>query len=867
MLLAIHHLAVDGVSWRIIIEDLEAAYRSLRAGTPVELPTVGFLPGLAQALRHYAASTELDGSLARWREIEAADARLPDDEHGETTEASARSTTVSLGREETQALLRQVPAAYGTQINDVLLTALAQTLRGWTGRDSHRIDMEGHGREEWIGPLDLSRTVGWFTTLHPVNLDLEGAADEGAALKRIKEALRRLPERGLSYGVLRYADVDAACAVRLASRQSELVFNYLGQFDQVVADSQLFAFADEPSGAWHGAANERTHRLEVLAAVRDGCFEARWICSPGRDRGQVVERLAGDFIAALRGLIDHCTQPGVSGYTPSDFPLARIEQGALDMLVAGHPAIEDVYPLAPMQLLFLSVESSGAGLGFEQWVFRLRGQLDGSALRSAWNAIVARHGLLRTAFVCNGAPDPLQLVERQVSIPWEQRDWSSREPSDRDDDLEAFLRADRSRGFELGEAPLIRLTLIRVSDTEHVLVWSTHHLYVDGWSWPLIIRELGVAYQARLEGLETRLPPAGQYRSYIEWLARAAPDSRGFWSRHLQGVVAPTPLPFDPSPTHSPGREVRETSMVLDAATTAVLNGLAREWRVTLNTLMQGASAILLGHLSGRDEVVFGAAFSGRPAELAGVETLVGPCVNNLPVRVPLEQAEPLSTWLSKLHERNVEIAEHQYASLLDIQQWAGVPWRLRLFDSLIVYQNYQVDEDVLNWPGVELELLAAPDTTGYPLTLTVTPSVEISLKLAGQAELLSGKARDGARGFGACARRPRRATWVVALGDRVAPARGVQGRGASGGRLGRPPTPGLVRGSRERDGARRGRGLGGPVRDRPGGDGGQFLRSRRPLAAAPPGPRSAAGDPEERLAGRRVAAVPDRADTRALPE
>ncbi len=436
LLLAVHHLAVDGVSWRIIIEDLEAAYQSLRAGATVELPPrSASFQDWAQALRDYAADTELDGSLARWCEIEAADAGLPDGGHGDTTEASARSVTVSLGRGETQALLQQVPAAYSTQINDVLLTALALSLRGWTGRDAHRIDMEGHGREEWIGPLDVSRTVGWFTTLYPVTLDLEATADEGAALKRIKEALRRLPERGLSYGVLRYASADGAVAAQLASPQSQLVFNYLGQFDQVVAGSELFAFADEPTGAWHGPTNERTHRLEVLAAVHDGCFEARWIYSPGRDRSQVVERLAGDFIAALRGLIAHCTQPGVSGRTPSDFPLARIEQGALDELVAGHPAIEDVYPLAPLQLLFLSVEAGGARLGFEQWVFRLRGRLDGPALRAAWEATVARHGLLRTAFVSDGASEPLQVVERRVSIPWEEQDWSSRGPTERDDDL------------------------------------------------------------------------------------------------------------------------------------------------------------------------------------------------------------------------------------------------------------------------------------------------------------------------------------------------------------------------------------------------------------------------------------------------
>ncbi len=400
-----------------------------------------------------------------------------------------------------------------------------------------------------------------------------------------------------------------------------------------------------------------------------------------------------------------------------------------------------------------------------------------------------------------------------------------------------------------------------------MLVWSTHHLYVDGWSWPLIIRELGAAYRARLEGLETRLPPAGQYRAYIEWLASAAPDSRAFWSRNLEGVTAPTPLPFDPSPTHSP-EEVRETSMVLDVATTAALQGLARELRVTLNTLVQGAWAILLGHLSGRDEVVLGAAFSGRPAELPGVETLVGPCVNNLPVRVSLEPPEPVVAWLARLHERNVEIAEHQYASLSDIQRWAEVPLRLRLFDSLVVFQNYQVDGDVLHWPGIELELLAAPDTTGYPLTLTVTPSAEIGVKLAGQAERFSPATlvmmRDGlARVLSGLVELPESS--LAEIGSLLpASSKGVaQAAVAAQGRR----APGPLRRPGHRDGAGRCRSLGGAVRDRPGRDGGQLLRSRRPLAAPPPGSREAAGDPEERPAGRRAAAVPDGPHARALHE
>jgi amino acid adenylation domain-containing protein/non-ribosomal peptide synthase protein (TIGR01720 family) len=738
LFVAVHHLAVDGVSWRLLIEDLETAYRALRAGAPVQLPPrSASLQRWSQALVDAAANPALlVASSAHWLKIGDVSGDLPADgtEQAANTEALARTATVSLDGEETQALLQRVPAAYRTQINDVLLTALALALRAWTGREAHRIDMEGHGREEALVALDVSRTVGWFTSLYPVVIDLEGAQDNASALKRIKEELRRVPDRGLSYGVLRYASNDAAVAQQLAAQPSaQLLFNYLGQFDQVVAGSELFRFADEPTGAWHGPTNERAHRIEVVAAVRDGRFEARWTYGAERDRPEVIARLADDFIAALRRLIAHCIQPGVSGYTPSDFPLARLEQDALDRLAARHSEIADVYPLSPMQRLFLSMEARSSRLGFEQWVFRLRGPLDPAALRQAWEATVARHAMLRTVFVTDAVAEPLQVVNRRGAVSWAEEDWSGGDAADEEGRLQSFLGADRERGFDVGMGPLTRVTLIRVADEEHQLVWSTHHLCVDGWSWPLIIREVGATYEALRKGTEPRLSAPCQYGAYIGWLAARAPDSRDFWTAAMEGFASATPLPFETTRAADAGDGICEASTRLDAPTTAALQSLARTLQLTLNTVVQGAWAILLSHLSGRDDVVFGAAFSGRPAELAGVEGLVGPCVNNLPVPVALQPGRSVADWLPELHERNLEIAQHQHASLSDIQEWAAVPWRQRLFDSLVVFQNYVVDEAVLRWGTLDIEPVTAPEATNYPLTLTVAPNPEMDLKLIGQ--------------------------------------------------------------------------------------------------------------------------------------
>ena len=740
LLLVVHHLAVDGVSWRILLDDLEAAYVALQAdASPPAIPRSADFRRWSQTLADYAANADLRASLARWLEIDSVDGRLPTDmpQAAENREEFAREVIVSLDESETDALLHRVPARYRTQINDVLLTALALALREWTGRDAHRVDVEGHGREEWIGPVDLSRTVGWFTTLYPAVLDLTGAEDEGSALKLVKEERRALPDRGLSYGVLRYAAPDPGVRQQLSKTPpADILFNYLGQFDQVVAGSELFSFADEPTGAWHGPANERTHRLEIVALVRDGRFEARWIFGAERERPAVVERVAVSFVNALRRVLQHCSTSDTSGYTPSDFPSARLDQETLDRVASLHTEIEDIYPLSPMQRLFLAVEADGARLGFEQWVFGLRGPLNAAVLREAWESTAARHSMLRTAFVTEGMAEPLQIVERRPALPWDELDWTGRGAEHQKDALNFLLRSDRERGFDVRVAPLNRVTLIRLADDEHRLVWSTHHLCVDGWSWPVIFRAIGEAYEAQLQENAPRLPTASRYGAYIEWLSSSAPDSREFWTNYVAGLDSPTPLPYETTPTGDVVENHVEASLRVDSSTTAALQQRARDLRVTVNVLIQGAWAVLLSHMSERDEIVFGAAFSGRPAELPGVETLVGPCVNNLPVRVRLDVNRSTAEWLRELHGSNLHIAQHQHASLSDIQHWAGVPWRLRLFDSLVVFQNYHGGEADLRWGSVDIDVLAAPEETNYPLTLTVTPGTEIGLKVLGHAGL-----------------------------------------------------------------------------------------------------------------------------------
>jgi non-ribosomal peptide synthase protein (TIGR01720 family) len=338
LLVIIHHLVVDAVSWRILLEDMQESYGQLSNGETVKLgrKTTSFKQW-AELLAEYARSVEARGGLSYWLgELDRDFARLPPDyPDGANTEASAREVSVWLDEEETRALLSDVPASYRAQINDALIAALAEALALWVRQGTVLVEVEGHGREEITDGVNLSRTVGWFTTIYPIALRLDSSRDIATGLKEVKLQLRAIPERGMTYGVLRYlSDDPAACRLQKVARP-EISFNYLGHIDRTLDEDAGFRPAKQSPGPPHSGRAARSHLLEIECRITQGRLQIIWGYSENIHRREAVERASQGFAEALRRLIAHCRSGESLAFTPSDFPQAKLSQAELDRLIAG----------------------------------------------------------------------------------------------------------------------------------------------------------------------------------------------------------------------------------------------------------------------------------------------------------------------------------------------------------------------------------------------------------------------------------------------------------------------------------------------------------------------------------------------------
>jgi amino acid adenylation domain-containing protein/non-ribosomal peptide synthase protein (TIGR01720 family) len=738
----VHHLAVDGVSWRILLEDFNIAWSQHRAGQQVELPATGTsFQRWASLLAQYARRPEVVAQAQMWRQIATTPAALPAVRPEVDTFADAGNLVVALDTETTQMLLGEVPTAFHAGIHDILLIAFSLAWAEFlqTGAAAIGIDVEGHGRHEELGTdVDLSRTVGWFTTKYPVALAVGGlswvqvvAGDAGlaAAIKAAKEQLRALPDP-LNYGVLRYLNPD----VDLTGSDPPIGFNYLGRLGATAEASGDGWLLNQNGGPVAGIAAAirmpLTHTVELNAGTVETDIgpqlQASWMWAPSALDHAQVSRLSRLWFDALAGMCAYVRRGG-GGLTPTDIAPARLSQQQIDELCRQYQ-IADILPLTPLQqgLLFhAGTANAGDDDAYAvQLDIGLSGRLDPHRLRHAMQTVVTRHPHLAARF-CPHFDEPVQIIPANPSTPWRYVDLSAGDV-DLDEQIARVCAAERAAVFNLADRPAFRAILIRTADEQHRFVLTNHHIVLDGWSLPNLLREVFASYYGQ------RLPTAPSYRRFITWLAdRDRAAAQAAWAEALEGFGTPTLV--GPPDRLGVGRRA-VTSLRLSEDTTRAVQELARSRRTTVNLVLQGAFAQLLCWMTGQHDVAFGTVVSGRPTDMIGADAMVGLLINTVPVRATITPATTTADLLDQLHNAHNHTLEHQHLALSDIHRIAG---QERLFDTVFVYENYPTDAAALSSAdGLVITEVTNRDYYHYPLAIQAVPGHELELRLQYRADL-----------------------------------------------------------------------------------------------------------------------------------
>ncbi|QOV34274.1 amino acid adenylation domain-containing protein [Streptomyces ferrugineus] len=735
LLLVAHHVVIDGVSWRVLLDDLATAWRQFTSGAPIELPPVGTsFRRWTQMLER--AAFDADSSYYR-RSLPAEDQRVGRRAlSAADTVARERIRTVSVGPDVTAALLGEIPARFHAGVNDVLLTALAVALARWRrdlGQDQTfaHIELEGHGREGGFVAdsagfePELSRTVGWFTTLFPVTVDPGAASDFtapeylAAALKAVKEDLAQVPDNGVSYGALRYlthTEFDAPAP--------QVLFNYLGRFDAGSTGEWQLADSTGQLGEKRDPRMSLPRPLEFNAiaepAASTGEYELVTTISwpDGMFTDEDIDTLSAYFRSALAGLaaLDQ------GGHSPSDFGLVPLTQADVDDLDG--PALRDVLPLTPLQegLYFHSVfDGDSAGSYVEQQLLTLDGEVDPDRLAAAATRLLTLYPNLAARFVALTDGRVVSVLEGGVEAPFTTLD----RPGITDEEIRDYADRDRSAGFDLATGPLMRYTLIRAGSGRSVLVQTVHHIIADGWSVPTMLRALLAEYHA-----PGTTYPLGGFPDYVRWLAgRDDDESDRVWRDQLAELPGPSLV----AEGHTPSDRFADTAVEpgddIDAA--------VRSAGVPLSVAVHSAWAVTLGGiLHGRD-VVFGSTVSGRDADVPGIEDMVGLFINTIPVRARWTGSTTARDLLASVREHQSAVLPHQHVSLARVGRQAGAG---SLFDTLVVF-DVATDVDALRAPGHTLVVtdIVNEGAPHYPLTLVVerTPDGRPRFNLIYDGELL----------------------------------------------------------------------------------------------------------------------------------
>ena len=729
--LIIHHLVIDGISWRILLEDLSSLYAQAASYSVFVLPQkTDSYQRWARELNDLATSAAMESEHVYWQDQLARDTEdLPvDREAGQVLGYDAKKS-FSLPNDITQRLNEQVNGVYNTDINDLLLTSLGLALRDVFGARAVSLLVEGHGREEVLDSLDISRTVGWFTSMYPYVLEV-GELEDDMALVHVKESLRQVPKKGIGYGVLAYLGQGFS-----EKFEPSVEFNYLGDFgDRAAANGEgLFGYAAEGEtiGNEIGEENGAEAKLSVGGMIMSGSLNL-WISYSSKQYDQsTIDRLLHSYESELRSMIGRLSSRNERLLTPSDLTYKGLSPEELNVLNS-NGNLEDVYPLSPLQsgIYYHWLADSSTTLYFEQVSYTLRSSIvEAAALSQAFDQLIARHGVLRTSFLNDLAGIPLQVVHKSLS----EGDGFSYEVLPEDMSVankQAYITerkiADRANGFDLGTVGQMRLLVFEIDEGLYEFIWSHHHILMDGWSISQLVSDFYQLMRSSLDELAAYIPTSPRpYANYIDWLTGLDQNqSVHYWQNYLSGYNELSSIPFKKF-SKSSERKLEEEQVVISGEKHRMLLDLCKETKVTQSNLIHAVWGLLLSKYNNTQDVVFGSVVSGRPPQLTGVESMIGLFINTIPFRVQYQSSDTVLDLIKRVQETAIGSTPHHYMNLSEVQSYSELG--MGLMDHVLVFENFPVEESLANGnePSFHIEEVDIYEEVNYDLNVWIVPTAD----------------------------------------------------------------------------------------------------------------------------------------------
>jgi non-ribosomal peptide synthase protein (TIGR01720 family) len=686
LLLTIHHMVIDLVSWRILFEDIDTLLNQYRKGKKLTLPkkTDSYRYWMERNME-YAKSHLLERQREYWQQQQSAKVDTVDisNPEGRNTFRVSKSVGFGLTKKETKLVQQGMNAKNKVETNALLLAALSRALKSTFGVEKVRVLLEGHGREEYLEKTDISRTIGWFTSMYPFVLN--SSKEDIESLLLLQDTLsNKLPDKGVNYGLLRYISEQELPVME----DVQLTFNYLGDFtreenystDTISNQSSTttggFRYSEYGHGLDVHLDLERESELEVSGKSVDGCLWMSILYSVERMDEVKMQELAESFKLQLLKISEELIIYDKTLQLPGSFTYKGLTLEQIDSLEKEYGAIEDVYRLSPMQqgLYYHALSEPDSHAYFEQFGYGLIGKLDLDKLEEAFRILITRHGVLRTVFRNDLAEEPLQVVMKIGTVDFRIEDIRGHNQSEQQEYIKELRERDKNEGFDLITGPLVRLIIVQRSENSFYRIWSNHHLNLDGWSTNAVLHEFDMIYNFLVSEKPVELKEIELYSKYIAWLDEIDyKKSRLYWNAYLSGYSIKAVLPSDMEGVPNETEFVpKDYDFWLSEELSNKLNTIVQLEKTTLNTVIQSAWGILLSKYNNSQDVVFGSVVSGRPSHLKGIQEMIGIFINTVPQRINYTECTTFSELIKCTHQSFILGEPHHQMNLAGMNGFGG---------------------------------------------------------------------------------------------------------------------------------------------------------------------------------------------------